>query len=55
MGASVQAMAATHRPGPYPPERQAEVIPEVLAHLAGVIGDQAILAGNLTPNSIAVA
>lgn len=52
LGASVQALAAAHRPGPFPPEVVAEAIPEVLALLAVQAG-QAVLAGDLTPNSIA--
>lgn len=53
IGASVQALAAAHRPGPFPPDVVATVIPEVLAGMAELIGRQAILAGAFTPNSIA--
>ena len=53
IGASVQALAAAHRPGPFPPDVVATAIPEVLAGMAELIGRQAILAGAFTPNSIA--
>lgn len=53
LGASVQALAAAHRPGPFPPEMVARALPEVIHELALVVGNQAILAGDLTPSSIA--
>lgn len=54
LGASVQALAASHKPGPFPPEVIAAAMPEVIHGLAQVVGDQAILACDLTPHSIAV-
>lgn len=53
IGASLQALAAGVKAGPYPPEVVAEGIPQVLDELAG-IGSQASLAGDLRPSSIAV-
>ncbi|MGI5951602.1 MAG: bifunctional ADP-dependent NAD(P)H-hydrate dehydratase/NAD(P)H-hydrate epimerase [Brooklawnia sp.] len=55
IAASVQALAANHRRGPYPPEENARFIPEVLDNLARIVGDQAIRMGRLTPSSIAEA
>ncbi|WIY83247.1 NAD(P)H-hydrate epimerase [Propionimicrobium sp. PCR01-08-3] len=52
LAASVQAMAAAKKPGPFPPDVVAEAIPEVLVHLAD-LADQPVLAGDLTPRSIA--
>lgn len=54
LGASVQALAAAHKPGPFPPEVVAASLPEVIHELAQVVDDQAMLAGDLTPSSIAV-
>ncbi len=53
IGASVQALAAGRKAGPFPPEVVAAAIPRVLDELAQ-IGNQASLAGDLRPNSIAV-
>ncbi|BEH02948.1 Bifunctional NAD(P)H-hydrate repair enzyme Nnr [bioreactor metagenome] len=52
LAASVQAMAAARKPGPFPPDVVAQAIPEVLVHLAE-LADQPVLAGDLTPRSIA--
>ncbi len=54
LGASVQALTAAHKAGPYPAGVVATALPEVIAGLAAVVGDQRMLAGDLTPNSIAV-
>lgn len=54
LGASVQALAAAHKPGPFPPEAVAAALPEVIHGLAQRVGDQAILTADLTPNTIAV-
>lgn len=52
LGASVQALAAEHRPGPFPPEVVVQALPEVIHGLAKVVGaDHAILAGDLAPRS----
>lgn len=55
LGASVQALAAARKAGPFPPEVVAEALPEVIHGLEQVVGDQAILAGGLTPSSMAEA
>ena len=53
IGASVQALAATRKSGPFPPDEVATAIPEVLSDLAEVVGAQAIRTGAFTPSSIA--
>ena len=53
IGASVQALAAARKSGPFPPEVVAQALPEVLDQLGQVVSGQAIRAGSLTPSSIA--
>jgi len=53
LGASVQALAATRKPGPFPPDEVAKAIPVVLSELAELVGAQAIRTGAFTPSSIA--
>ncbi len=48
IGASVQALAATRKSGPFPPDEVATAIPEVLSDLAEVVGAQAIRTGAFT-------
>ncbi|WP_341727904.1 NAD(P)H-hydrate epimerase [Brooklawnia sp.] len=52
LAASVQAMAAAQKPGPFPPDVVVQAIPEVLVQLAE-FSHKPILAGELTPRSIA--
>lgn len=54
LGASVQALAAARKSGPFPPEVVAQALPKVLDELGKVVEDQAIRAGDLAPSSIAV-
>ncbi len=52
LAASVQAMAAAKKPGPFPPDVVAQAIPDVVVQLAE-LSNQPVLAGELTPKSIA--
>ena len=53
LGASVQALAAVKRSGPFPPEEVAQALPLVLDELGRLVSSQGILAVDLTPSSIA--